>query len=74
MIFDRTELGALDALATAQRIRSGKLSAREAVIAAIDRAEALDPSLNAISTDMFDAALRAAEEPPAGPFSGVRPL
>jgi Asp-tRNA(Asn)/Glu-tRNA(Gln) amidotransferase A subunit family amidase len=70
-ILDHTELGSLDAVATAERIRAGEFSAREAVVAAIDRANALEPILNAISTETFESALSKSEAPPRGPFSGV---
>jgi len=71
IVVDDTELGRLDAVETAARIRSGELGAREVVAAAIERARVLEPSLNAIPTETFDAALAAAEAPVAGPFSGV---
>ncbi len=70
-IFDRTELGGQDAVATAEQIRTGELSAREAVVAAIDRAKALEPILNAISDATFESALSRSEAPPRGPFFGV---
>ncbi len=70
-ILDHTELGGLDAVATAERIRAGEFSAREAVVAAIDRANALEPILNAISTETFESALSNSEAPLQGPFSGV---
>jgi amidase len=70
-IFDHTELGSQDAVATAERIRAGELSAREAVLAAIDRAKAFEPILNAISTETFESALSKSEAPSRGPFSGV---
>ena len=70
-ILDHTELGSLDAVATAERIQAGKLSAHEAITAAIDRAKALEPFLNAISTETFEPALSKTEAPPPGPFSGV---
>ena len=73
-IIDNSELGRLDAVATAARIHSGELSAHAAVSAAIDRAKALNPILNAISTETFDSALRTAAVPPQGPFSGVPTL
>ena len=60
-IVDNSELGRLDAVATAARIHAGELSAHGAVSAAIDRAKALNPSLNAISTETFDSALSIAE-------------
>lgn len=71
VVVDGSELGWLDAVETARRIRSGEMGAREVVAAAIERARALEPTLNAIPTEMFDAALLAAETPRAGVFSGV---
>ncbi len=73
-IIDNSELGRLDAVATAARIHAGELSAHGVVSAAVDRAKALNPSLNAISTETFDSALSTAEVPPQGPFSGVPTL
>lgn len=71
LILDDSELGRLDAVATAERIRAGELSASEAVAAAIERADALDPALNAIPTRTFESAVRLAAAPPPGPFCGV---
>ena len=68
---DRTELGALDAVETAARIRSGELKASEVVAAAIERARILEPALNAIATSTFDSATSEAEQPGTGPFAGV---
>ena len=65
------ELARLDAVETAARIRSGELLAREVVSAAIERAEALDPILNAIPARDYDRALEAAKTPGSGPFAGV---
>lgn len=70
-ILDDSELGRLDAVETAARIRAGELSASEVVTAAIERARALDPTLNAISTETFESALREAASPLPGSFSGV---
>ncbi len=63
--------GWIDAVETAARIRSGDLTAVEAVGAAITRANAADPSLNAIVTPTFDAARTAAADAPQGPLGGV---
>lgn len=61
-----------DATATAAAIRSGQISAVEAVAEAIGRAEALQPILNFIVNSDFDRAMAKAKAgPPAGPFSGV---
>jgi len=64
-------LGAADAVEVSRRIRSGEIRAREAVEAAIARAERANPSLNAIATPLFDSARKEAETPRAGAFSGV---
>ena len=62
---------ALDATALAAAIRSGSVSAGEALEAAIARAEAVDPALNALAHRRYDAARTEAERPAAGPFTGV---
>ena len=61
-----------DATELAARIRGGQISALEAVSAAIDRAEALQGTLNIIVNSDFDRALaKARAGTPAGPFGGV---
>ena len=65
------DLAALDAVATAEAIRSGRITAREAVAAAIARAQDVQPRINAIVTDCFDRALAAADGPLSGPLAGV---
>jgi amidase len=61
-----------DATATAAAIRSGQISAAEAVSAAIARAEALQPQLNFLVNSDFDRALAKAKAgTAAGPFAGV---
>ncbi len=61
-----------DATAMAQAIRSGQLSAAEAVETAIRRAEALQGKLNLIVNSDFDRALDLARRgTPSGPFGGV---
>ncbi|MEZ5914088.1 MAG: amidase family protein [Parvularculaceae bacterium] len=64
------DLAELDAVETAARIRSGELSAKEAVDAAIERASRVDKKLNAIAFKTFD---RAREEAgtTSGPWAGV---
>jgi amidase len=69
--FDDSELGHLDAVETAARIRTGELKAEEVVAAAIERARRLGPTLNAIPVETYDTALRRAQQPLAGPFAGV---
>ena len=54
------DLAALDAVETAARINSGDLSAGEAVEAAIERAERVEPRLNAIVEKTYDRARDAA--------------
>lgn len=66
-----TGLAELDAVETASRIRSGAISASEAVEAAIERAERIDPKINAIATKTFDAARKAAAAPLSGAWAGV---
>jgi amidase len=61
----------LDGVETARRVRSGELSGVEVVAAAIERAEAADPLLNAISARDYDRALERAKHPGRGPLAGV---
>jgi amidase len=56
------ELHWIDALARAELVRSGELSARESVEAAIERIERLNPVLNAVVTETYELALSAADE------------
>jgi amidase len=66
------ELGRLDAIGQADLVRSGDVSALELVEAAIERIEALNPSLNAVVTPLFDRAREVAHGPlPDGPLAGV---
>jgi amidase len=60
-----------DAVGTAQAIRSGRMTALEAVDAAIGRAETVEPRINAIVTEAFGRAREAARGPLAGAFAGV---
>ena len=64
-------LADLDAVATAAAIESGQLTARDAVEAAIERAESLEPRINAVVTEAYDRARATAAGPLAGPFAGV---
>ncbi len=70
-IVDASELGALDAVETARRVRDGELKASEVIAAAIGRARTLNPALNAIPTEDYAAAVALAEKPRPGPFAGV---
>ena len=61
-----------DASAQAESIRSGEVSPREMVDAAIARIEELDPKLNAVVIERFAKAREeAAGSLPEGPFRGV---
>lgn len=67
-----SELTSMDATAQAELVRSGKASPLELVEAAIERAERLNPELNAIIHALYDEAReQAAAELPDGPFKGV---
>jgi amidase len=66
------EFAALDATGQAELVRRGDVSPRELVQAAIDRIDTLDPTLNAVISDRFDAALGEADAAVHdGPFRGV---
>lgn len=64
-------LGVGDAVEISRRIRAKEIHAREAVEAAILRAQRVNPSLNAIATPLFDSARKEAELPHTGAFAGV---
>lgn len=70
-LFDDSEFGQLDAVETATRIARGELTAGEAAEAAHERMLRINPALNAVATDMSDAAKAGAALPGSGPFSGV---
>jgi amidase len=66
------DLAGLDATAQAQLVRDGEVSAEELTRAAIERAERLNPVLNAIIHPLYEQGLEAARgELPDGPFRGV---
>jgi amidase len=65
-----TELATLDGTAQAELVRRGDVSPHELVEAAIERAEALNPTLNAIVTPMFERA-QARAATAGGPFPCV---
>ena len=60
-----------DATEMAGLIRSGKMSAKEAVEAAIKRAQAVQPKINFLVNETFNAARAKALNPGSGPFAGV---
>ncbi|CAM3147719.1 Indoleacetamide hydrolase [Sphingomonas antarctica] len=65
-------LGDMDALATAAAVKSGDITALEAVDAAIARAEALDPKLGFMVTPDYDRARELAGKADRNaPFAGV---
>jgi len=65
------DLAWIDATETASLIRKGEISAAEAMDAAIERAEALNPKLNFLVTPDFDRARTRARESFSGPFAGA---
>lgn len=67
------DLSLLDATAQAELVATGQASPLELVDAAIERIEALNPSINAVIATDFDRAREAAQSPqlPDGPFAGV---
>jgi amidase len=69
--FSGDALGDRDAVALAELIERKEVSARELVVAAIARAEKVDPVLHAIEAECFERALDAAERPAPGFFSGI---
>ncbi len=69
MRFD--EYSRCDGLRLAQLVADREISAAEALEAAIARAEAINPRLNAIVARMDSIARERAREPLSGPFAGV---
>ncbi len=65
------QLADLDATATAELVRSGEVSPRELVDAAIARTERHNTELGAVIVPLFDAARAAAGAARPGPFRGV---
>ena len=60
-----------DGVRMAELISKGEMSALEAVNAAIDRAEAVEPKINAIASKMYDSAREMAKSTPEGRLAGV---
>jgi amidase len=67
-------LGDLDATGVAARIRSGAISAPEAMEAAIARTQRVNPTLNFIAAPLYDMGRARAAGPLSGPFAGVPTL
>ncbi|WP_420969048.1 amidase family protein [Bradyrhizobium sp. B120] len=66
------EFAKLDAIAQADLVRSGQISASELVEAAIARIEATNPALNAVTHKLYSQAReRSASAALSGPFAGV---
>ncbi|SDY19430.1 amidase [Hymenobacter psychrophilus] len=66
------EYDQLDGLAQADLVRRGQLTAAELCAAAVARAQAVNPRLNAVVLPLYEAAQeRAVAGLPAGPFGGV---
>ncbi|MEA3224286.1 MAG: amidase [Thermodesulfobacteriota bacterium] len=66
------ELAFLDALSQAELVRRKEVQPIELVEAAIERIERVNPTLNAITTTIYDQAREAAKgDLPDGPFAGV---
>ncbi|MGK3868205.1 amidase family protein, partial [Enterococcus faecium] len=65
------EYASHDVTGLAGLIARGEVSAIEVLEAAIARAEALNPRLNAIIHPMYELARKRAGEPLSGPFAGV---
>lgn len=69
--FGDDALGELDAVGVAASIADGSISALEAAQAAVARAAAVEPHLNAIVVDDFERALALASGPLTGRLAGV---
>ncbi len=67
-------LGDDDATEVARRIATGRISATEAVEAAIARAAIVEPRLNALAHEDFARARRRSGQTERGPFAGVPTL
>ena len=64
-------LGDLDSVGVAAAVAAGRISAREAAQAAIERVASVNPTLNAIQHPDFERGLAAADQPVPGVLSGV---
>jgi Amidase len=60
-----------DGVGAAELVRRGDVTASELPDAAIRRAEAVNPRLNALVIPMYDIARELAARSPSGPFGGV---
>ena len=71
MFIGADQLALLDATAQADLVRAGEVTAVELVEAAIDRIDALNPTLNAVISTTYEEALARAVARPTGRFAGV---
>jgi amidase len=69
--FREDALGKDDAVGIAEKIRCGDLDALSVTLAAIERAKSVNPELNAIAVENFDAAVPASKKGFEGVFQGV---
>ena len=67
----KLDYAAYDGLGLAELVRKGDVSARELTDLAIEKIDALNPSLNAVVHKAYDAARAQADASPSGPFAGV---
>jgi amidase len=67
-------LGGLDATGVAAAVRSGDITAQEALDAAIARCERVNPTLNFIASPLYEYGRARAATPLTGPFAGVPTL
>ncbi|MCH8815306.1 MAG: amidase [Chloroflexi bacterium] len=67
------DIATLDAIALAELVRTKQVKPIELLDAAIERADKVNPQINAIVTPMYDLARKAAESPinESAPFCGV---
>jgi len=66
-----SDLTWLDATAQAELVRTGQVSPKELVEAAIERIERVNPQLDAVIRTRYDEAREEASAPIDGPFAGV---
>lgn len=69
--FSADALGNDDAVGIAERIKRKEITSEEAVAAAVNRAQQVNPQINAIVTELYDRALEEARKGHSGPFAGV---
>ena len=69
--FGDDALGDHDAVGLVEELRSGRVSRRELVQAAVERTRRLDPLVGGLAAERFDAATTESTEGHAGYFAGV---